>query len=124
MLEGSLLIDVVLPSVLAVVMVGIGLTLQIEDFARQRERPAALGGGARRPAAGRAAVGFLVVAIFNPPPALAIGLVLVAATSGGTTSNVMTYLARDNVALGLVLTSDRGRLRRRRVRLAGAAVGG
>ena len=45
-----------------------------------------------------------MVAAFSPPAPLAIGIILVAATSGGTTSKVMTYLSRGNAALRLVLT--------------------
>ena len=103
-MEDSVLIDVGLPVVLAFVMIGIGLTLQIDDFAQQRRKPLPSLVGVVGWAVGVPLIGFLVVAVFGLQGSLAIGLILVAATSGGTTSNVMAYLARGNVALGLVLT--------------------
>jgi bile acid:Na+ symporter, BASS family len=104
MLQDSALIDIGLPLVLAFVMVGIGLTLQVEDFTRQREAPVPSVVGIVGQVVGVPLLAFMVATVMGLPPALAIGLVLVAATSGGTTSNVMAYLARGNVALGLVLT--------------------
>lgn len=103
-MEDSVLIDVGLPIVLAFVMVGIGLTLTVEDFTAQRRKPLAMVIGVVGFALLIPVLGFLVVAGFGLTGALAIGMILVAATSGGTTSNVMAYLARGNVALGLVLT--------------------
>ncbi len=103
-MQESALIDIVLPLVLAFVMIGIGLTLQVDDFARQRRKPLPAVVGVLGWAIGIPLIGFAVVAVFDLPSTLAVGLILVAATSGGTTSNVMAYLAKGNVALGLVLT--------------------
>lgn len=103
-MQDSVLIDIGLPLVLAFVMIGIGLTLQVDDFTRQRRKPLPSVIGVIGWAVGVPLLGFLVVTVFNLPTPLAIGVILVAATSGGTTSNVMAYLARGNVALGLVLT--------------------
>ena len=96
--------DIGLPLVLAFVMIGIGLTLQVDDFVRQRRKPLASVVGILGWAIGIPLIGFAIAAVFNLQGTLAIGLILVAATSGGTTSNVMAYLGRGNVALGLVLT--------------------
>lgn len=103
-MQDSALIDIGLPLVLAFVMVGIGLTLQVDDFVQQRRKPLPAIVGVIGWAVGVPLIGFAVVAVFHLPSALAIGVILVAATSGGTTSNVMTYLSKGNVALGLVLT--------------------
>ncbi len=103
-MQDSALIDIGLPLVLAFVMVGIGLTLTIDDFTRQRRKPLPPLVGTLGSAIGVPLIGFAVVAVFSPPPELAIGIILVAATSGGTTSNVLSYLSRGNVALSLVLT--------------------
>jgi BASS family bile acid:Na+ symporter len=100
----SAFIDIGLPLVLAFVMIGIGLTLQVDDFVRQKRKPLASVVGILGWAIGIPLIGFATAAVFNLQGALAIGLILVAATSGGTTSNVMAYLGRGNVALGLVLT--------------------
>ena len=103
-MQDSVLIDIGLPLVLAFVMVGIGLTLQVDDFTRQRRKPLPSVVGVIGWAVGIPLIGFLVVGLFGVQGSLAIGIILVAATSGGTTSNVMAYLAKGNVALGLVLT--------------------
>ena len=103
-MSDSALIDIALPLVLAFVMVGIGLTLQVDDFVRQKRKPLASVVGVVGWAVGIPLIGFATVAVFNLNGSLAIGLILVAATSGGTTSNVMAYLGKGNVALGLVLT--------------------
>jgi bile acid:Na+ symporter, BASS family len=50
------------------------------------------------------ALGFAIAALLSLPPALAVGLVIVAACPGGTTSNLVAYLCRANVALSIVLT--------------------
>ncbi len=103
-MQDSALIEFGLPLVLAFVMIGIGLTLQVDDFTRQRHRPLPAIVGTIGWAIGIPLIGFAVVTVFNMSTPLAIGVILVAATSGGTTSNVMAYLAKGNVALGLVLT--------------------
>jgi BASS family bile acid:Na+ symporter len=103
-MEDNLLIDIGLPLVLAFVMVGIGLTLSLTDFQRQRESPRPVVVGLAGQVVVVPLVGFGIALLLGLPGDLAIGLVLLAATAGGTTSNVMTYLARGNVALSLVLT--------------------
>ncbi|MFA9446807.1 bile acid:sodium symporter family protein [Egicoccus sp. AB-alg6-2] len=50
------------------------------------------------------ALGFAIAALLQLPPAMAVGLVVVAACPGGTSSNLVTFLARGNVALSIVLT--------------------
>lgn len=103
-MEDSLLLDIGLPLVLAFVMVGIGMTLTVGDFKRQRKSPKPVLVGLLGQVLGVPLIGFAIAVVLGLPGPLAIGLILVAATSGGTTSNVMTYLAKGNVALSLVLT--------------------
>ena len=50
-------------------------------------------------------VGFLLAMIFSLNPELAVGLMILAACPGGPTSNMVTYLARGNVALSITLTA-------------------
>ena len=50
------------------------------------------------------AIGIAVALLMDLPPIMAMGLVLVAACPGGSTSNLVTYLARGNVALSIILT--------------------
>jgi BASS family bile acid:Na+ symporter len=100
----NVLLDVGLPIVLAFVMVGIGLTLTIGDFDRQRKTPKPLAVGVLGLTVIMPAFSVLIAIALDLPPELAIGVVLLGATAGGTTSNVLTYLAGGNTALSLVLT--------------------
>ena len=100
----NLLLDVGLPIVLAFVMVGIGLTLTVADFDRQRRDPKPLVVGVLGLTVIVPALSVLIAVVLDLPPELAIGIVLLGATAGGTTSNVLTYLAGGNTALSLVLT--------------------
>jgi len=100
----NVLLDVGLPIVLAFVMVGIGLTLTIADFDRQRKTPKPLVVGVIGITIVVPLIAYGLAILLDLPAELAIGLVLLGATAGGTTSNVMTYLAGGNTALSLVLT--------------------
>jgi BASS family bile acid:Na+ symporter len=100
----NVLLDVGLPLVLAFVMVGIGLTLTVADFDRQRKTPKPLVVGVIGMTVLVPAFSYLIAIWLDLSPELAIGLVLLGATAGGTTSNVLTYLAGGNTALSLVLT--------------------
>lgn len=93
-----------LPFALAVVMVGLGLTLTVGDFKAQSGSKVALALTVLAQCVLVPLLGFGVAALLDLPPAIAVGLVLAAATPGGATSNVMTHLARGNVALGIVMT--------------------
>lgn len=103
-MEQNPLVEVGLPVALFVIMVGIGLTLTAADFRREARTPrgALLGSAAQLLV--MPALGFAVAALLGLPPALAVGLVIVAACPGGTSSNLVSFLARANVALSIVLT--------------------
>lgn len=100
--ESSLLI---LNIVIATMMFGVSLTLRVEDFKRVLQKPVA-------PAIGMFAQ-FLVLPaltclgtwLFNVPPEFALGMMLVASCPGGAFSNVMTWLARGNVAVSVSMTA-------------------
>jgi BASS family bile acid:Na+ symporter len=100
----NVLLDVGLPLVLAFVMVGIGLTLTVADFDEQRKTPKPLVVGVIGMTVVVPAFAYLLAIAMDLSPELAIGIVLLGATAGGTTSNVLTYLAGGNTALSLVLT--------------------
>lgn len=103
-MEQSPLIGVGLPIALFVIMVGIGLTLTPADFGREARRPKGSIAGFVAQLFVMPAVGFTVAWVLDLPPASAVGIVLVSACPGGTTSNLVAYLARANVALSVVLT--------------------
>nr|WP_277819616.1 bile acid:sodium symporter family protein [Dietzia sp. B44] len=99
------MIDIGLPVALAIIMVGIGLSLTKEDFAVQARSPWATIVGLFGQLVLVPLTGVGVALVFGLPPMLALGVVLVAATPGGATSNLITYLARGNVALSVILTA-------------------
>lgn len=103
-MEPSPLIEIGLPVVLFVIMTGIGLTLTTSDFRREARSPRGAVVGLLAQLLIMPALGFAVAALLALPPALAVGLVIAAACPGGTTSNLIAYLARANVALSIVLT--------------------
>lgn len=90
---------------LGLVMFGMGLTLTPADFRAVRSRPAVLGLGLGLQYLVMPAAAFAVAWLLKLPPALAAGLILVGACPGGTASNVITYLARGDVALSVTLTA-------------------
>lgn len=102
--EDSVLVEVFLPVALAIVMVGIGLTLTIDDFKAQSRSKLALALGVLGQCVLVPAFAYVIAQLFNASPAISVGIVLVACTPGGATSNLLTYLGRGNVALGIVLT--------------------
>lgn len=90
---------------LGLVMLGMGLTLTPVDLKRIVERPrdVILGSIAQWTIMPIAA--YLLIQIFGLPTEIGIGLVLLGAAPGGTSSNVMTYLAKGDVALSVAITS-------------------
>jgi bile acid:Na+ symporter, BASS family len=86
-------------------MLGLGMTLHADDFRRLLRSPRAVGFGLIAQLVGLPMIAFAIASALAPSPALAIGLVLVAACPGGVTSNVICYLARGDVALSVTLTA-------------------
>jgi bile acid:Na+ symporter, BASS family len=102
--EQNPLIEIGLPIALFVIMVGIGLTLTTADFRREAKQPKGAIVGSLGQLLLMPTLGFAIAALLSLPPAIAVGLVIVAACPGGTTSNLVAYLCRANVALSIVLT--------------------
>jgi BASS family bile acid:Na+ symporter len=103
--DQSPLIEIGLPVALAIIMVGIGLSLTRSDFEVQARSPWATIVGLVGQLVLVPLVGIGVALLFDLTPLLALGVVLVAASPGGATSNLITYLARGNVALSIILTA-------------------
>ena len=89
---------------LGIIMLGMGLTLRIADFAAVGRQPKILFGGVVAQFGIMPLTGWAVARSFDLEPGLAIGLILVACCPGGTASNVICYLARANVPLSVLLT--------------------
>lgn len=104
-MEGSLLISVILPLTLAFIMLGMGLGLTPEDFRRIKRKPKAIAAGTFSQMVLLPLIGAFIVWLLPLPPPIAVGLLVVAICPGGPTSNLITYLARGDVALSVSLTA-------------------
>ncbi|MEM9190994.1 MAG: bile acid:sodium symporter family protein [Myxococcota bacterium] len=104
-MEGSVLTKVVLPIALGVVMLGLGLSLQLADFARAVKQPKAVIVGLLCQLVLLPALGFAIAGAFGLASGIAIGLVILSLCPGGVTSNVFSFLSRGDLALSITLTA-------------------
>ena len=95
----------VIPWVLRLVMVGMGLTLTLADFRRVAQFPAAATVGLLAQIVGVPIVAYLAILVFSPPPAIAIGLMILAACPSGVTSNAYSFAAKADVPLCVTLSA-------------------
>lgn len=93
------------PYLLGIIMFGMGLTLTAADFKILATQPKAVIIGIAAQFVIMPATAWLSVKLFNLPPEIAIGVILVGCCPGGTASNVVTFLARGNVALSVGITT-------------------
>ncbi|MEH1017225.1 bile acid:sodium symporter family protein [Micromonospora sp. CPCC 206060] len=101
----SSIIDALLPAVVAVLMFGLGLSLTATDFRRVLRSRRAVGIGLACQIVLLPAVCLLLVSALNLPGELAVGMMLLAASPGGTTASLFSHLARGDVALNISLTA-------------------
>lgn len=97
--------DIILPLVLAFIMFSLGLGLTPGDFARVARAPRDFAVGALSQLLLLPAVAFLLVSIWPLHPEIALGVMILAASPGGPTSNILTAFARGDVALSISLTA-------------------
>jgi BASS family bile acid:Na+ symporter len=90
---------------LAVIMLGMGLTLEGEDFARVARRPGPALLGLALQYAVMPLAGVAAAELWSLPRAYAAGVILVCCCPGGTASNVVAYLARADVPLSVSMTA-------------------
>lgn len=93
------------PYLLGIVMLGMGLTIDPKDFKIIFQAPKSVIIGVVLQYTIMPLSAFLIVKLFHLPPEIAIGVILVGCCPGGTSSNVMSYLANANVALSVAITS-------------------
>jgi bile acid:Na+ symporter, BASS family len=101
----SALATVGLPIALAIIMFGLGLGLTVGDFRRVAQRPKAAVVALGCQLVLLPLVCFGLVVLFDLPPLLGIGMMLLAASPGGTTANLFSHLFRGDVALNISLTA-------------------
>jgi len=89
---------------LGIVMFGMGMTLRMEDFKLVFQHPLDVAVGALAQFTIMPALAWLLAMAFQLPPELAVGVILVGTCPGGTSSNVMTFLAKGDVALSVSMT--------------------
>ena len=89
---------------LMLIMFGMGLTLTLPDFALVVRQPLPVLLGVVAQYVIMPLLGLGISLLLQLPPALAAGVILVGCAPGGTASNVVTYLAKGNVALSVTMT--------------------
>jgi bile acid:Na+ symporter, BASS family len=104
-MNSSVATTVFLPIALAVVMFGLGLSLTVADFTRVVRYPKATIVALGCQILILPAVCLGLVLLFDLEPTLAVGMMLLAASPGGTTANLFSHLARGDVALNITLTA-------------------
>ncbi len=104
-MEAGLPIDVLLPIVIALMMLAVGMGLRPADFRAVAAAPLAAGIGLLGMFIVFPLLAFVLAAAFRLDAALAVGLVLLAASPSASTSTMFTYLARGDVALSVALTA-------------------
>ena len=93
------------PACLALIMLGLGMGLTIQDFKRVATYPKDFMVGFICQFILLPIVAFILIKIFNTPLELALGVMIIAAAPGGVTSNVLTKFANGDVALSVSLTA-------------------
>jgi BASS family bile acid:Na+ symporter len=94
-----------LPAALGIIMLGLGLSLSLADFARVAKFPKPVLIGLACQLLLLPLACFFLAKLFGLAPALAVGLMLLAASPGGTTANLYSHLAHGDVALNITLTA-------------------
>ncbi|HXR04664.1 MAG TPA: bile acid:sodium symporter family protein, partial [Verrucomicrobiae bacterium] len=89
---------------LAVIMLGMGITLNVDDFRRVLKMPRAVAIGFVAHYAIMPFLGWSIAHLMKLETPLAVGLILVSCCPCGTASNVVNYIARSNVALSVLMT--------------------
>jgi len=104
-MEQSLVTAVFLPLALGIIMLGMGMTLTSADFKRIVVYPKAVVAGIICQMLLLPLMGFAVAVSFNMAPELSVGIMLLALCPGGATSNIISHLAKADLALSITLTA-------------------
>jgi bile acid:Na+ symporter, BASS family len=99
------IITILLPLALAVIMIGLGLELSPKDFSRVSKHPKAVVIALFCQLVLLVSIAFIICKVFALPPLLAVGLMLLAASPGGSTANLFSYLFKGDLALNITLTA-------------------
>ena len=102
---GSALTTIGLPTALGIIMFGLGLSLTPGDFARVARHPKAVIIALVCQLLILPTICFGLVLLFQLPPVLAVGMMMLAASPGGTSANLYSHIFRGDVALNISLTA-------------------
>lgn len=94
----------IVPSI-QVIMFGMGTKLNLRDFAKEFSKPLVIIAGTLMVFGFMPLAALLIINIWHFPPEVAAGIILIGTCPGGVASNVMTYLAKGNLALSVTLTT-------------------
>ncbi|MBO3098411.1 bile acid:sodium symporter family protein [Gelidibacter pelagius] len=97
--------NIFLPLSLAIIMLGMGMTLILSDFARILRNPKAILIGLTNQLIFLPIIGFSLAIAFDLNPIMAVGLMILSTCPGGATSNLITQVCRGNIALSVTLTA-------------------
>jgi BASS family bile acid:Na+ symporter len=92
-------------TLLGIIMFGMGLTLSLDDFREVARRPVEVAIGVASQFVIMPAIAVILTMVIPMSPEVAAGVILVGCCPGGTSSNVMTYLSKGDVALSVACTS-------------------
>lgn len=101
----ELISKVFLPLSLAIIMLGMGMTLIPNDFTRIIKYPKAILIGLTNQLIILPFIGFSLAIVFNLNPTMAVGIMILASCPGGPTSNLITQVCKGNIALSVTLTA-------------------
>lgn len=104
-MQANIFTEVVLPLALAVIMLGMGMGLVPDDFKRVVVFPKAFVVGLLCQMVMLPLVGFVLASVYPMEPALKVGVMILALCPAGASANLITYLSRGDVALGITLTA-------------------
>jgi BASS family bile acid:Na+ symporter len=96
---------IILAASLAIIMLGMGLSLVIDDFKRIFSAPKAILVGLANQLILLPVIAFIIASTFSLTPEIAIGIMILAACPGGATSNLIAHLAKADTALSVTLTA-------------------
>ncbi len=104
-MEQSVITDVFLPVALAIIMLGMGLSLVLDDFKRVVIYPKVVVLGLVNQLVLLPLVGFFFAGLFPLKPELAVGVMILVACPGGVTSNLISHVSKGDTALSVTLTA-------------------
>ena len=99
------IVTTIAPIILALIMLGLGLGLKIEDFAKVFKSPKDFIIGCFSQLIILPIIAYILILVFKTSPEIAIGVMIIAAAPGGVTSNILTKFANGDVALSISLTA-------------------